>query len=66
MLIHDLADRDVHLQNSVNLIEALMAADRPCEFVPLPNLDHSFTGDGLVTALNASVDHLTSCLAGVE
>jgi dipeptidyl-peptidase 4 len=66
LLIHGLADRNVHLQNSVNFIEALMAADKPYEFVPLPNLDHGFTGDGLVTALNASVSYLASCLAGVE
>ena len=43
-----------------------MAADKPYAFVPLPNLDHGFTGDGLVSALDASVDYLTRCLTGVE
>lgn len=66
LLIHGLADRNVHLQHSVSFMEALMAADKPYAFVPLPNLDHSFTGDGLVTALDASVDHLSSCLASAE
>ena len=66
LLIHGLADRNVHLQHSVNFMAALMAADKPYEFVPLPNLDHGFTGDGLVTALDASVDYLARCLASVE
>ena len=64
LLIHGLADRNVHLQNTIAFIEALMAVDKPYEFVPLPNLDHSFKGDGLVTALSASTDYLRRCLAG--
>jgi dipeptidyl-peptidase 4 len=64
LLIHGLADRNVHLQNTIAFIEALMAVDKPYEFVPLPNLDHSFKGDGLVTALSASTDYLQRCLAG--
>jgi dipeptidyl-peptidase-4 len=63
LLIHGLADRNVHLQNTIDLIEALEAADRPFEFLPLPNLDHSFKGDGLVAALSASTDYLSRCLA---
>ena len=45
-----------NLQNTVNFIEALEANDKLFDFVPLPNLGHSFKGDGLVAALMASVD----------
>ena len=61
LLIHGLADRNVHLQNTINFIEALEAADKPFVFTPLPNLDHGFHGDGLVAALAASVDYFTTC-----
>jgi dipeptidyl-peptidase-4 len=61
LLIHGLADTNVHLQNTVNFIEALEADDKPFSFIPLPNLSHSFRGDGLVAALMASVDYLTNC-----
>ena len=62
LLIHGLADTNVHLQNTVNFIEALEANDKLFEFVPLPNLGHSFRGDGLVAALSASENYLTRCL----
>ena len=57
LLIHGLADTNVHLQNTVNLIQAMMHEDRPFDFVPLPNEDHHYEGDGLITALSASVDY---------
>jgi dipeptidyl-peptidase 4 len=63
LLIHGLADTNVHLQNTVNFIEALEANDKLFDFVPLPNLSHSFKGDGLVAALMASVDYFDRCLA---
>jgi dipeptidyl-peptidase-4 len=63
LLIHGLADTNVHLQNTVNFIQALEENDRLFEFVPLPNLSHSFKGDGLVAALMASVDYLSRCFA---
>jgi dipeptidyl-peptidase-4 len=62
LIIHGLADTNVHLQNSVNLIQALEAADKPFDFIPLPNLSHSYRGDGLVTALSASADYFARCL----
>ena len=64
LLIHGLADTNVHLQNTVNFIEALEANDKLFDFIPLPNRGHSFKGDGLVAALMASVDYLTGCLTG--
>ena len=62
MIIHGLADTNVHLQNSVNLIEAMMAIDKPFDFVPLPNSDHHYGGDGLVTVLSESVNYYVRCL----
>ncbi len=64
LLIHGLADTNVHLQNTVNFIQALEEADKLFDFVPLPNLGHSFRGDGLVAALAASEEYLARCLAG--
>ena len=66
LIIHGLADTNVHLQNSVNFIEALEKADRPFIFVPLPNEDHHYEGDGLATALAASVDYFTEHLTSKE
>lgn len=65
LLIHGLNDTNVHLQNSVNYIEALEAADKPFSFIPLPNRGHSFRGDGLVAALMASVDYFEACFSTV-
>ena len=62
LLIHGLADTNVHLQNTVNFIQALEANDKLFDFIPLPNLSHSFKGDGLVAALMASTDYLAACL----
>ena len=64
LLIHGLADTNVHLQNTVNFIEALEANDKLFDFIPLPNRGHSFRGDGLVAALMASTDYLATCLTG--
>ncbi len=54
LIIHGLADTNVHLQNSVNFIQALEHADKSFYFVPLPNEDHHYEGDGLVTVLSSS------------
>jgi dipeptidyl-peptidase 4 len=63
LLIHGLADRNVHLQNTINFMQALQAADKLFDFIPLPNMDHSFKGDGLVAALSSSTDYFVRCLA---
>jgi dipeptidyl-peptidase-4 len=57
LIIHGLADTNVHLQNSVNFIAALEGADKPFFFIPLPGEDHHYEGDGLATALVASADY---------
>ncbi len=62
LIIHGLADRNVHLENSINFIQALEQYDKPFYFVPLPNEDHHYEGDGLATALSASVDYLLQYL----
>jgi dipeptidyl-peptidase-4 len=64
LIIHGLADTNVHLQNSIDFIQALEKADRPFIFVPLPNENHHYEGDGLATALAASVDYFAEQLAG--
>ncbi len=64
LIIHGLADTNVHLQNSVNFIAALERADRPFFFIPLPNEDHHYEGDGLATALSASVSYFTEQIGG--
>jgi dipeptidyl-peptidase-4 len=64
LLIHGMADTNVHLQNTINFIQALEANDKEFDFIPLPNLSHSFRGDGLVAALMASEDYFASCLGG--
>ena len=61
-LIHGLADTNVHLQNTVNLIQAMDSVDNPFYFVPLPNEDHHYEGDGLVTCLSASADYFARYL----
>ncbi len=54
LIIHGLADTNVHLKNSVAFIQALEKADKPFLFVPLPGEDHHYEGDGLATALSQS------------
>ena len=63
LLIHGLADTNVHFQNTVNFVEALEANDKQFSFIPLPNLGHSFRDNGLVAALMASETYLAQCLA---
>jgi dipeptidyl-peptidase 4 len=64
LIIHGLNDTNVHLQNSTNLIEELERLDKPFIFLPLPNLNHSFRGDGLAAALAASVAYFEERLGG--
>jgi dipeptidyl-peptidase-4 len=62
LLIHGLVDTNVHLQNTLNLIDAMMALDKPFTFVPLPNSDHHYGGDDLVTVLSESTTYFEACL----
>ena len=62
LIIHGLNDTNVHLQNSINFIQELEHLDKPFYFLPLPNLNHSYKGDGLVAALSASVDYFVRML----
>ena len=62
LIVHGLSDTNVHLQNSVNFMQALEHADKPFYFVPLPNEDHHYEGDGLATALSASADYFARYL----
>jgi dipeptidyl-peptidase-4 len=62
LIIHGLADTNVHLENSINFIQVLEQFDKPFSFVPLPNEDHHYAGDGLATALAASVNYFVQNL----
>jgi len=62
LIIHGLNDTNVHLQNSINLIQELQALDKQFDFLPLPNLNHGYKGDGLVAALSASLDYFVRTL----
>jgi len=64
LIIHGLADTNVHLENSINFIQALEQYDKPFYFIPLPNEDHHYEGDGLATALAASVDYFVQFMGG--
>lgn len=57
LIIHGLSDTNVHLQNSVNFVQALEQSDKPFDFIPLPNSDHHYGGDGLATVLAASTEY---------
>jgi dipeptidyl-peptidase-4 len=62
LIIHGLNDTNVHLQNSINLVDELEKLDKPFIFLPLPNLSHSFKGNGLAAALAASVEYFEDVL----
>jgi dipeptidyl-peptidase-4 len=64
LIIHGLADTNVHIQNSINFVQALEAADKLFDFLPLPNLNHHYGGDGLAACLEASVDFFTRNFSG--
>ena len=64
LIIHGLADQNVHLENSINFVQALEAIRQAVRLPPVPNLDHSYTGNGLVSALAASTDYFTRMLGG--
>jgi dipeptidyl-peptidase-4 len=57
LLIHGLVDTNVHARNTIGLIAAMMALDRPFSFLPLPNSNHHYGGDDLVAALAASAEY---------
>ena len=62
LLVHGLADTNVHLENTVNFISALEKADKPFDFIPLPATGHSISGDSLAATLSAGSDYFRACL----
>jgi dipeptidyl-peptidase-4 len=58
LIIHGLADTNVHLQNSINFIAALEEAGKPFLFLPLPDQNHDYEGNGMATSLMASVEYI--------
>jgi dipeptidyl-peptidase-4 len=45
LILHGTSDDNVHLQNTVNFLNALINADKPCEFHLQPGQKHGFQGD---------------------
>ena len=54
LVIHGVADSNVHLQNSANLVEAMARIDMTYDSLPFPNSNQQNGGDGLVCALSKS------------
>jgi dipeptidyl-peptidase-4 len=57
LIIHGLADTNVHLQNSVQFMNILMNNGKPYQFLALPNQNHDYTGTGLTESLAASAEY---------
>jgi dipeptidyl-peptidase-4 len=64
LLIHGLADTNVHLQNTINFIQMLNAADKGFNLVPLVDEDHHYEGDGLAACLAASSEYFAMHIGG--
>jgi len=58
LILHGLEDTNVHLQNSVQFMNALMNRGKLYEFVALPGQNHDYTGAGLTQSLEASASYL--------
>ena len=52
LLIHGADDDNVHMQNTMNFVDALVKAGRPFELYIQPGQKHGFQGDAIRTYLN--------------
>lgn len=52
LLIHGAVDDNVHMQNTMNFIQALVEARRPFQLYIQPGQKHGFIGDTITTYLN--------------
>lgn len=57
LIIHGLADTNVHLQNSVQFMNILMNNGKPYQFLALPNQNHDYAGTGLTECMAASAEY---------
>jgi len=58
LLVHGTSDDNVHFQNSIQMINALIAAGKPFQLMVYPNKTHSISGrDARVHLFNMIVDH---------
>ena len=55
LIIHGTSDDNVHLQNTINFLDALIRAGKPYEFHLQPGQKHGFQGDALRTYVNQRI-----------
>ena len=55
LIIHGTSDDNVHLQNTVNFLNALINADKPYEFHMQPGQKHGFQGDAPETYVDQRI-----------
>jgi dipeptidyl-peptidase-4 len=63
LIIHGTSDDNVHLQNTINFLNALINADKPYEFHLQPGQKHGFQGDAPQTYVDQRIlDFFKQCL----
>jgi dipeptidyl-peptidase-4 len=63
LVLHSLMDENVHFQNTANLLDAFVAADKTIDFFVFPGERHGYRGKGAYPyALHRTVDFITSNL----
>jgi len=63
LIIHGTSDDNVHLQNTINFLDALIRAGKPYEFHLQPGQQHGFQGDAPRTYVDQRIwDFFKGCL----
>jgi dipeptidyl-peptidase-4 len=63
LIIHGTGDDNVHFQNSIRYIDALIDAGKSCDFAPMPDRDHSMRdGKSRLYVYNRSISHFMKYL----
>ena len=63
LIIHGTSDDNVHMQNTINFLNALINADKPYEFHLQPGQKHGFQGDAPQTYVDQRIlDFFKQCL----
>ena len=56
LLVHGTSDDNVHFQNSVQMIDALIKADKPFQLMIYPNKTHGIAGKAARTHLFQKIE----------